>query len=962
MSQSTPPNDDSESNQDHISLVQPQYTYYRFLASLYAYSQAAYDLPSSGIGYANEISALSTVFPGPYPFETFNPSSFPTRSLDKAEDPSFSSVGEQDAVEPGKDTQSPNTPDAPSSSTPTSQGSMFQNARNLNFHGGSFINNVITESRNEYKRILVIIAFICFGIFLLFLGVYHRFATADLSTNVFPDLPPRADHTDIYYMNERDALKRLESFVSHGAINGSIEQIQDRQVHPGTRERVLSQIKDWIDTPNTTKHILWLHGPAGVGKSTIAQTITNSYPTGKVPATFFFLHSDPNRNEGNRLFTTLAWQFASTIPDIKGHIARSLNEQPDLPRKNVETQFQELIVRPFETLRNDMRLPQLSGLVVVIDGLDECVHEHLQERILNVIGNVATNILDPLRFLIISRPEAHINDVINRFKHHTLSIDLAKEADADRDIEKYLKDNFNYIAKDQVIDPAIWPGEAKIQKLVDSASGQFIYASTVIRFLRDQDTSTETQTQLDIILGLKPRTTGSARPFANLDRIYIEILARQSDQKFLNTFLPLLVASHLPRWRNELSKSKLASPIYFIPVPAFSFQPAYPHLSPGYGILMGMSEQDLHKKLRRMRSLLNFTLDDIGLHHRSFIEFLRDPSRSGQYNISTEAAVKQQLLFTIASVVRAAEQAIDQPNHHPPIPGSNKARFFASFDRRYSDMLSEDDLREVFRPLLKFEDRLFNLPNIVPRNECTVFHVVNNFLSKFSYYSHQREKNVIGLELAQNLLEGFSSLLTYIRRLKRMFRLMNTLLYVKPEVVATEIRSWSEAQNLMDLTYLVVNGKYLPTSLWGENVTRKAVQLAFEIHMRVPVLLQFIDFNDLAMYASIPHSGLVKCWSGTFKSLSQALLVSNFMDHRYIATPWSINWLEGFYRSDSSYIQPFFFNERDECSWRTSSEISSSKEKMFFILNLARTIQYLHSMGFVLDESAFLRVRLSLLK
>ncbi|KIL59648.1 hypothetical protein M378DRAFT_999607 [Amanita muscaria Koide BX008] len=148
MSQSTPPNDDSESNQDHSSLVQPQYTYYRFLASLYAYSQAAYDLPTSGIGYANEISALSTVFPGLYPFETFNPSSFPTRSLDKGADPS-ALVGDQDAVEPGK---CPNTPEAPSLSTPASQGSMFHSARNLNFQGGSFINNVITESRNEYKR------------------------------------------------------------------------------------------------------------------------------------------------------------------------------------------------------------------------------------------------------------------------------------------------------------------------------------------------------------------------------------------------------------------------------------------------------------------------------------------------------------------------------------------------------------------------------------------------------------------------------------------------------------------------------------------------------------------------------------------------------------------------------------------------------------------------------------------
>ncbi|KAM6499041.1 hypothetical protein JOM56_004549 [Amanita muscaria] len=317
--------------------------------------------------------------------------------------------------------------------------------------------NISVRQSSEYRwrlfgltqlfDFLVIIAFICLGILLLLLDPHlsSRFATTDPSTNIFPYFPSRAR---ILYTNGEDtihALERLEPFVSHGAINGSFLQDPDRQVHPGTRERILSKMKAWIDNPNPTQHIFWLHGPAGAGKSTIAQTILRSYTTEKVPANFFFLHSDSDRSNGNRLFTTIAWQ---SIPAIKGHIARSLNEQPDLPRKDVETQFQELIVRPFEALGNDTHLPQLSDMVVVIDGVDECVNERLQERILKVIGNVATNI--PLRFLIISRPEAHINNTI-------------------------------------------WPDQKTIKKLAYKASGQFIYASTVIRFLRDEDNSAKHQ-------------------------------------------------------------------------------------------------------------------------------------------------------------------------------------------------------------------------------------------------------------------------------------------------------------------------------------------------------------------------------------------------------------------------------------------------------------------------------------
>ncbi|KAM6499199.1 hypothetical protein JOM56_004707, partial [Amanita muscaria] len=52
--------------------------------------------------------------------------------------------------------------------------------------------------------------------------------------------------------------------------------------------------------------IFWLHSPPGAGKSAIAQTIAHGYHQGEVTATFFFYRSDPERNDGNRLFTTIA--------------------------------------------------------------------------------------------------------------------------------------------------------------------------------------------------------------------------------------------------------------------------------------------------------------------------------------------------------------------------------------------------------------------------------------------------------------------------------------------------------------------------------------------------------------------------------------------------------------------------------------------------------------------------------
>src|ERR1700760_1339694 len=130
-------------------------------------------------------------------------------------------------------------------------------------------------------------------------------------------------------------LGRLEPFVSFDALHDSSAQDPERRCHPGTREAVLKQMCNWVDDPETTQRILWLHGPAGVGKSAIAQTIAHSYRRDKVAATFFFFKSDSNRSNGNRLFPTLAWQLAVSIPQVQDHMAQCLTETPDLPRKAI---------------------------------------------------------------------------------------------------------------------------------------------------------------------------------------------------------------------------------------------------------------------------------------------------------------------------------------------------------------------------------------------------------------------------------------------------------------------------------------------------------------------------------------------------------------------------------------------------------------------------------------------------
>ena len=183
-------------------------------------------------------------------------------------------------------------------------------------------------------------------------------------------------------------LSFLKEFVSFDALHDSSAQDPKRRCHPGTRETVLKTMRSWIDNPDAEEHVFWLHGPAGVGKSAIAQTVSHSYERDKVAATFFFFRSDPSRNDGNRLLPTLAWQLAFSMPHAKNPIAHALNENPDLPRKAIEIQFEKLIIRPLRACSQAAQI-QTPAPVIIVDGVDECSDHKLQQRFLETVGERA---------------------------------------------------------------------------------------------------------------------------------------------------------------------------------------------------------------------------------------------------------------------------------------------------------------------------------------------------------------------------------------------------------------------------------------------------------------------------------------------------------------------------------------------------------------------------------------------
>ncbi|KIL62841.1 hypothetical protein M378DRAFT_46701, partial [Amanita muscaria Koide BX008] len=240
--------------------------------------------------------------------------------------------------------------------------------------------------------------------------------------------------------------------------------------HPNTRKTVLKEIQEWLDKPKSSP-VLWLNGPAGVGKSVIAKTISGLQ--NNVVGTFFF--STSSDRSAATLFPTLAWQLARRIPETRPYILDALKSSDALQTSQIEQQFDLFIVQPLKNV-------SCSGKLMIIDGVDECVDENMLKRFLRVLTEAAETHSMPLRFLICSRPEPRIHAILERAPDDPPDTPIGLSDESKEDIARYLEDKFNTI-RQPAKNGSPWFQQSDIRELVQRSCGQFLYASTIVRLL-----------------------------------------------------------------------------------------------------------------------------------------------------------------------------------------------------------------------------------------------------------------------------------------------------------------------------------------------------------------------------------------------------------------------------------------------------------------------------------------------
>lgn len=338
-------------------------------------------------------------------------------------------------------------------------------------------------------------------------------------------------------------LQLLLLQTATGAAYNSHERYPPPKCHPNTRKSFLEKLDVWIGGGGVGKEggIAWLHGPAGAGKSAIAQTVCESSASrSQLAASFFFSRAQARRDSGDFLFTTIAFQLAMASLELRDKITQAVHDNPLIIHETAAAQVERLIVRPVKSLVVCGTTAPRPPFLIVVDGVDECDDNRSQELLLSTLVDLVRTHKLPLYILIISRPEPHIRHVFNSLNVSNLEVlSLYGSREAYQDVYSFLVDRFekihgserhSYIMKSV---PKPWPSKLVIDAIAQKSGGYFIYASTILGYVDEEYFSPIDR--LDEIMNASPALATSA--FSELDKLYTRILSTSPNVALLKLIL-----------------------------------------------------------------------------------------------------------------------------------------------------------------------------------------------------------------------------------------------------------------------------------------------------------------------------------------------------------------------------------------------------------------------------------------
>ncbi|PBK82056.1 hypothetical protein ARMGADRAFT_743142 [Armillaria gallica] len=380
---------------------------------------------------------------------------------------------------------------------------------------------------------------------------------------------------------------------------------------PGTRAETINYLMGWI--AECSEGVLWCSGLAGTGKSSLVGTLHEHLTVngGRNRLGAFVRYDRTEYNQASRLIASIAYSLGMFDPRIGNTVALAMQRNRSvtgLSASSALQQFDLLLRRPLEAVSD---LATEGPIVVIIDGLDE---SDITREVLALLFLGFGPRLPFMRLLIFSRPVENILQSFRLADQTTVSrlaLDSSTEQSeyVRRDIKYFISTKFDEIYEVQLPDTTfknICEERHVVEELASRASGLFIWAATVCKFISNWPSVKKLDALLDISIPKDAIQSVTDLYRTALDTIVSELESDDVKECILRVLGAVTVAQTPPGLTADLLDALV--------------------LTPGYD----PSAQYVLEKLGSVVQSDKESGDFIRLIHKSFDHFLTDPSRCGE--------------------------------------------------------------------------------------------------------------------------------------------------------------------------------------------------------------------------------------------------------------------------------------------------------------------------------------------
>ncbi|KAJ3860914.1 hypothetical protein EV359DRAFT_48192, partial [Lentinula novae-zelandiae] len=283
--------------------------------------------------------------------------------------------------------------------------------------------------------------------------------------------------------------------------------------HPETRKHILSEIETWaMDASSEPGY--WMFGLAGTGKSTIAFSVCEILKGRKVlAATFFCSRQISKCNDYRLIIPTLCYQLARFSRTFAMSVKEILAQDSDIVTKRPEVQMEKLLIEPWKAV---IKAAQMGSFhpVLVLDALDEC--QDIAKVLQPLVSAISKKELQGLKFFITSRPEPKIQAKLKAYSSSGMKEFILHNVEKDivqNDIFVYLQKEFQEMS----------PAKEQLNLLTNLSQPLFIYAATVVRFVKEADGVARRKKRLHDCIE-------NAANLKDLNALYVEILDKATEK------------------------------------------------------------------------------------------------------------------------------------------------------------------------------------------------------------------------------------------------------------------------------------------------------------------------------------------------------------------------------------------------------------------------------------------------